>query len=287
MTLRKLKLTATAGLSIALVGTFSFAVQAQADPVHVLPPQTVQGAANPQKVDNKADNQGEIDQDAAAVLRQSALATAALHSLSADVEQNSVVEQDSVVPPRPWGLLANLTLKRPAQVLSDSPGVNGQTSFVNGKDFWFYMHWNKQYQREADLDLNTSRIGPPVFSTFFFNPGIQGLNFPGLTPSQGTRTRLLGTLLWYGGTYTAVQITQPAGRGDGQHPMVGTLTAYFGTDHLLHGFAIDVMYRGKRTAEEYALKNIRINPDVPDAKFIFVPPAGAQPTDPPVGGVYH
>ncbi len=285
MTLKKLKLAAIAGLSTASVGAFSFAAQAQSDPVHVLPPPAVPGAANPQKADNTADNQGKIDQDAAAVLRQSALATTALHSLSADVEQNSVVEQDSVVPPRPWGLLANLTLKRPAQVLSESPGINGQTSFVNGKDFWFYMHWNKQYQREADLDLNTSRIGPPVFSTFFFNPGFQGLNFPGLTPSQGTRTRLLGTLPWHGGTYTAVQITQPTGRGE--LSMVGTLTAYFGADHLLHGFAIDVIYRGKRTVEEYALKNIRINPDVPDAKFIFVPPAGAQPTDPPVGGLYH
>jgi len=273
MAFEKLKLAAIDGLSITFVGAFSFVTLAQTGTAPVVPPQTVQGASNPQKAD-----QGEIDPDAAAVLRQSAQATAALHSLSADVEQ------DSVVPPVPWGPLANLTLKRPAQVVSDSPGNNGQTTFVNGKDCWFYMHWNKQYQREENLSLKEDRIGPPVFSAFFFNPGFQGLNFAGLTPSQGTRTRLLGALHWHGGTYTAVQITQPTGRGE--LSMVGTLTAYFGTDHLLHGFAIDVMYRGKRTFEEYALKNIRLNPDIPDAKFVFVPPAGAQPTQPPVAGLH-
>ncbi len=279
MALNKLKAAAITGLSVVFAGTFSFVTLAQTNTAPVVLPQTVPGAAPP-----KASDEGEINPDAAAVLRQSAQATAALHSLSADVEQNSVVEQDSVVPPRPWGLLANLTLKRPAQVLSETPGVNGQTSFVNGKGFWFYMHWNKQYQREADLDLNTSRIGPPVFSTFFFNPGFQGLSFSGLTDRpQETRTRLLGTLPWHGGTYTAVQITQPTGHGE--LSLVGTLTAYFGMDHLLHGFAVDVLYRGKRTVEEYALKNIRLNPDVPDAKFVFVPPAGAQPTDPPVAGL--
>lgn len=273
MTLNKLKMTAAIGVGLALAGGIPSVILAQSHSPALSPTPRLPGTP------------AGVDQDATAVLQQAAQTTSALHSLSADVEMRSSIEMDIVVPSAPWGLLAHLKLKRPAQELSETPGVNGQTSIVNGKDFWFYMHWNKQYQREADLDLSKDKIGAPVFSSFFFNPGRQGLNFPGLTSPEGSQTRLLGTVNWHGESYTAVQITRPSGQTNQKDPMTGTFIAYFGTDRLLHGFSVDVVYRGKRTVEEYTLENLRINPEIPDAAFVFVPPPGAQPTQPPVGGL--
>ena len=273
MTLKKLKIAAALSAGLAAAGIIPAVLPAQnhsRQTVSTPPVPTIPAGAN---------------QDASAVLAQATQATNALHSLSADVEMKSSIEMDAVVPPAPWGLVAHLKLKRPAQELSETPGLNGQTSIVNGKDFWFYMHWNKQYQREADLDLSKDRIGAPVFSSFFFNPGRDGLNFSGLTAPAGSQTRLLGTVQWDGETDTAVQITRPVAEASDKDPMTGTFTAYFGADHLLHGFSVDVVYRGKRTVEEYALKNLRINPEIPDSAFVFVPPTGSQPTQPPVGGL--
>lgn len=69
--------------------------------------------------------------------------------------------------------------------------------------------------------------------------------------------------------------------------MSGTLTAYFGVaDHLLHGFTVDATYRGHRTVEEYALKNLRINPEIPNATFVWTPPAGAEPSKPPIAHLH-
>ena len=273
MVISKLKLGAALGIGLALAGGVPSLIQAQNRPSNLS--STSQAPAFSEGV----------NPDAAAVLAQAAQATNALRSLSADVEMKSSIEMHAAVPPAPWGLVAHLKLKRPAQELSETPGINGQTSIVSGKDFWFYMHWNKQYQREADLNLSKDTIGAPVFSSFFFNPGRQGLSFPGLTSPEGTQTRLLGKVQWNGETDTAVQITRPPEQVNEKDPITGALIAYFGADHLLHGFSVDVVYRGKRTVEEYALKNLRINPEIPDSAFVFVPPPGSQPAHPPVGGL--
>ncbi len=265
MTLSKLKFSAALGVGLALLGGIPSLIWAQNHPAGT--------SSTPQPPVFSAG----VNPDAAAVLQQAAQATRALHSLSADAEVRSLN------PAGPWSLYAHLKFKRPAQLLSESPG--DQTSIVNGKDFWFYLQWKKQYQREADLDLRKDRIGPPVFSTFFFNPGRQGLLLYGLISPAGSQTYLLGTVQWQGEADTAVQITRLAAQVTEENPIAGTFTAYFGADHLLHGYAYDAVYRGKRQEEECVLKNLRINPEIPDSAFIFVPPPGSQPAQHPVGGL--
>jgi len=265
MTISKLKLAATVGAAAVLAGSLPFVTLAHAR----------KGAAPP--APQKKRPQASADRSGSAVIEQAARATGSLRSLSAEVEG------DSIIPPARWAPLASLSLKRPAQALSESPGSYGQTSVANGASLWFYTHWDKRYQQEVGVHLNEDRVGPPVFSTFFFNPGLQGLVFSGLTPSPGMGTHLLGARKWHGGTYTAVQLTHPSGQPKEADPMSGTLTAYFGmTDRLLHGFTIDATYRGRRTVEEYALKNLRVNPEIPDATFVWTPPAGAEPSKPPI-----
>jgi len=275
MTISKLKLAATVGAAAMLAGSLPFVTLAQTQRGVVLP------ISYKKRTLPLGGAQVSGDRSGSAVIEQAARATASLHSLSADVEG------DSILPPASWAPLAKLTLKRPAQALSDSPGTYGQTSIVNGASFWFYMHRDKTYQQEAGINLKEDRVGPPVFSTFFFNPGVQGLIFSGLTPSAGMRTRSLGTKRWHGGTYMAVQLTHPTGQPKEADPMSGTLTAYFGVaDHLLHGFTVDATYRGHRTVEEYALKNLRINPEIPNATFVWTPPAGAEPSKPPIAHLH-
>ncbi len=270
MTISKLKLAATVGIGTVLAGSLPFVTLAQ----------TRKGATSIVSYKNPAPRittQTATVRSGATVLEQAARATASIQSLSADVEG------DGIIPPAKWAPVGRLSLKRPAQVLSDSPGTYGQTSVVNGQSFWFYTHWDKKYQQEAGVNLKEDRVGPPVFSTFFFNPQLQGLIFPGLTPSVGMQTHLMGTRHWHGGTYTAVQLTHPAGKPNEPNPMSGSLTAYFGVaDHLLHGFTVDATYRGHRTVEEYALKNLRVNPQLPPSMFDWTPPAGAEPSKPPV-----
>ncbi len=265
MTLNKLKLGTALGVGLTLLGGIPAAIWAQNRSSHFSSARLLPVASSG------------VDPDAAAVLQQAAQATRALHSLSADAEARPLNSTG------PWSLYAHLKFKRPAQVLSESPG--DQTSVVNGKDFWFYLQWKKEYQREADLDLNKDIIGVPVFSAFFFNPGRQGLILYGLTAPTGSQTHLLGTVQWQGETDTAIQITRPVAEVTDKNPMTGTFTAYFGADHLLHGWAYDVVYRGKKQGEECVLRNLRIDPEIPDSAFMFVPPPGSKPADPPVGGL--
>lgn len=261
MTLVKLKLAATVGVGAMLVGAIPFVTLAQVQKPALPVPQSI--APRPMR-----------DQTGLAVIEQAARATAALHSLSADTARGD-----------------SLKFQRPAQYVSESPGINGQTSIVNGSDFWFYTHWNKKYQKEHKPDIKADRIGLPLFSNFFFNPGLQGLVWYTLKPSAATEVHLLGTRQWHGGTYTAVQVTYPPAPAIALEPkdslISGTLIAYFGADHLLHGYHLDTLYRGKKEINEDLLKNLRVNPKFADDEFLWTPPAGASPSDPPVGGSLH
>lgn len=262
MTISKLKLAATLGVGAILAGSLPFVTLAQTrkSPVRAVP--------------HKKTVQIPVDQSAVTALEQATRATAALQSLSADVEANSLI------PPGKWSPLSRLTLNRPAQAHSELAGTNGQTSIVNGGTELFYTHWDKQYQQELNFRLKEDAVGPPLFSTFFFNPGLQGLVLYGITPSADTPPHSLGTKRWHGGTYTAVQYAYTSGKLFPEDPIRMTVIVYFGADHLLHGYTVDATYRGKRTVEEYALKNLHLNPTLPDTQFVFTPPAGAQPSKP-------
>lgn len=259
MTLIKLKLAATVGAGAMLVGAIPFVTLVQAQKPALLTPQSV--APRPAR-----------DQSGLAVIEQAAQATAALHSFSADTARGD-----------------SLKFQRPDQYVSESPGTNGQTTVVNGSDCWFYMHWDKKYQKELNPDLKAGRLGLPLFSNFFFNPGLQGLVWFSLKPSVTSQVRLLGTRQWHGGTYTAVQITYPPAPAIALEPkdslISGTLIAYFGTDHLLHGYHLDTLYRGKKEINEDLLKNLRVNPKFADDEFHWTPPEGASPSQPPVASL--
>ncbi len=274
MTISKLKVGATIGIGALLAGSLPFVTLAK--------PQKKATPLVPLKKVTKPS----VDQSGAAVLAQAARATASLRSLSADVEG------DGIIPPDKWAPVCKLTLKRPSQIRTESLGTYGQTSVVNGDKFMFYTHWNKEYQQELNPHLKEDKVGPPVFSTFFFNPGIYGMICEGLKPSAQTPVHLLGTKKWHGGSYTAVLLTYTAEQinqvdpGNRADPVFGKLTAYFGADHLLYGYTMDATYRGKRTVDEYALKNLRINPELSDAEFVFTPPADAQPSKPPTAHLH-
>ncbi len=253
MKLNQLKLAATLGTGAFLVATLPFVTQARTQK-NAVASRPVQPAVR-----------SAVDRSGVAVLTQAAQATAALHSLSADVEGGG-----------------QLMFQRPDKFRFDLPGGNSQTGISNGTDFWFYMHWNKEYQKETNPDLKVDTLGLPVFSTFFFNPGLQGLVLFSIKPPADTSVRLLGTRQWHGGIYTAIEIIYPAPPPGQNDPISGTLTAYFGADHLLHGYSAKMLYRGKTSVQESALKNLRINPDLAAEAFLFTPPAGSRPSQPPV-----
>lgn len=156
MTIRNVKLALTLAVGAALTASLPFVTLAQ----------THKGVAPPA---SRLMAQASRDHSGDAPLEQAARATGSLRSLSADIEGKSLI------PPAQWAPLATLMLKRPAQARSETPGAGGQTSVVNGDSFWFYLHRDKTYQQEAGVNLKEDRVGPAVFSTFFFNPGLPGL----------------------------------------------------------------------------------------------------------------
>jgi len=274
MTISKLKLAAIIGVGGILAASLPFMTLAQSHKGTAFP------VSQKRVVFKKKTAQAPVDQRRVPALEQAAQATASLRSLAADVEEGGIL------PPAKWTPIAKLALKRPAKARSESPGTYGQTSVVNGGSFWFYMNRDKTYQQEAGVNLKEDRIGPEVFSTFFFNPKLQGLICFGVKPSAETQARPLGMKRWHGETVTAVQIAYTTVQHNQDDPFPLILTAYLGGDHLLHGFTVDATYRGKRTVDEYALKNLRINPAISDSEFAFTPPAGAKPSRPPTAHLH-
>ena len=203
------------------------------------------------------------NETAKSVLDQSAKATAALQSLSADME---------VLPPTSsqWIFSGTLTLRRsgpnnPNQGRYEIPGPHGRTVVASGTRSQTRPHDPRANYTEngPETDVTRDEIEIPGFSTYFFNPAHPGLpegNFGSLT-----RTRLLGKKQWHDETYTAVRFYY----GTLKEPV--TLTEYFSSDFLLHGVALEGMDQGKSISLQYALKNLKTNPKFSDSEFVLKP----------------
>lgn len=173
------------------------------------------------------------DKKADALLRQVAAATATARVLTADIEQNAVVDGKRVTRK------GRLTFMRPNFARIEFPGKNGYTFVSDGSHCWDYRHGiNSYYKGEAQPD-GGNIVGLPPFSKIFFHPSVAVLGmFPTETLDNAkngkllrapipAKTRYVGTKTWRGRRFQVVDITR-------NKPFPHVTRVYIGPDYLLH-----------------------------------------------------
>ena len=100
----------------------------------------------------------------------------------------------------------------------------------------------------------------------------------------GAQTRWLGLKTWENASYSVVEETFTEGakesaRGSAANsdaaPSVREL--YIGADNLIHRAVTHSQVKGKAVQTEIVLHDVRLDPSVSDAAFVFTPPADAVP----------